>query len=273
MKRLFILMCVAAGLSACATKTAKPARAPAGSAPATSYSVTRLSPAAAAPTATTDYTGTELSAMAIERVPFRAGVSSTTVEKMALEQGCTGTASQGAGLMTPQGPVEIYRMICDSNRVFMARCEFRQCRPMSVAPAGGYGAPAEGAQSASRSQLGQREVPQLVVSWGCGRCKANERVPALIAAGYARAAQAAGYKVSQAEKARVSIMAFSERRSAMRVMFGKLAGRDTLATQTVFRGQTMMATESATESTMNMEMVSTRVGEQTFRQLTPRSRQ
>ena len=69
-------------------------------------------------------------ALAIERVPFRAGVSSTTVENLAKAQGCTG--GQGAGLMTPQGPVEVYRMLCDNRSVYLARCEFRQCRPMAV---------------------------------------------------------------------------------------------------------------------------------------------
>jgi hypothetical protein len=62
----------------------------------------------------------------IERVPFRAGVSTVTVENMAKQIGCVG--GQGAGLVTPPGPVEVYRMICESRRVFTARCEFRQCR-------------------------------------------------------------------------------------------------------------------------------------------------
>ncbi|QYF92090.1 hypothetical protein KY495_15075 [Massilia sp. PAMC28688] len=64
----------------------------------------------------------------IERVPYRSGVSSVTVERMAAAVGCKG--GQGAGLMTKPGPVEIYRMICDNKQVYMARCEFRQCRPM-----------------------------------------------------------------------------------------------------------------------------------------------
>jgi hypothetical protein len=64
----------------------------------------------------------------IERVPFRVGVSSATVEKMAKQQGCTG--GQGAGLMTEAGPVEIYRMRCENGKVFMARCELRQCVKM-----------------------------------------------------------------------------------------------------------------------------------------------
>ncbi|MFC0253066.1 hypothetical protein [Massilia consociata] len=65
----------------------------------------------------------------IERVPFRTGVSSATVEKMAKGQGCTG--GQGAGLVTEAGPVEVYRMRCEDGamrgKVFMARCELRQC--------------------------------------------------------------------------------------------------------------------------------------------------
>ena len=64
----------------------------------------------------------------IERVPFRIGVSSATVEKMAKAQGCTG--GQGAGLMTEAGPVEVYRMRCEDGKVFQARCELRQCVKM-----------------------------------------------------------------------------------------------------------------------------------------------
>jgi hypothetical protein len=62
----------------------------------------------------------------IERIPFRAGVSSVTVENMAKAEGCVG--GTGAGLMTPQGPVEAYRMICENGKVFTAKCELRQCK-------------------------------------------------------------------------------------------------------------------------------------------------
>jgi len=66
--------------------------------------------------------------VAIQRVPFKVGVSSNTVEKLAKAQACTST--QGAGLMTAPGPVEVYRMQCDNGQVFMARCELRQCKKM-----------------------------------------------------------------------------------------------------------------------------------------------
>lgn len=64
----------------------------------------------------------------IQKIPFRTGVSSATVEKLARQQACTG--GQGAGLVTEPGPVEVYRMVCDNGKVFMARCELRQCRQM-----------------------------------------------------------------------------------------------------------------------------------------------
>ena len=64
----------------------------------------------------------------IEKIPFHTGVSSATVERMARDQACTG--GQGAGLITEPGPVEVYRMQCADGKVFMARCELRQCRQM-----------------------------------------------------------------------------------------------------------------------------------------------
>ncbi|MDM5176839.1 hypothetical protein PO883_06460 [Massilia sp. DJPM01] len=62
----------------------------------------------------------------IAHVPFRPGVSSVTVENMAKKQGCTGGV--GAGLMTPPGPVEVYRMVCNNRTIFQAKCELRQCK-------------------------------------------------------------------------------------------------------------------------------------------------
>ncbi|UMR30690.1 hypothetical protein MJ904_27710 [Massilia sp. MB5] len=66
--------------------------------------------------------------VAIQKVEFRPGVSSATVEHLAGKAACTG--GWGAGLVTEPGPVEIYRMACDDGRVFLARCELRQCRAM-----------------------------------------------------------------------------------------------------------------------------------------------
>ena len=64
----------------------------------------------------------------IEKVGFRPGVSSATVENLAKQQNCRG--GMGAGLLSEPGPVEIYRMSCESGKVFIAKCELRQCRAM-----------------------------------------------------------------------------------------------------------------------------------------------
>jgi hypothetical protein len=112
MKRVIVLMPLAALLGGCAWFH-KPAPAAPTTAPARS----------AGPAGPVDADGTP-----IQTLPFRLGVSSSTVEKMAKQQACTG--GQGAALVTEQGPVEVYRMQCDNGKVFMARCEMRQCRRM-----------------------------------------------------------------------------------------------------------------------------------------------
>ena len=64
----------------------------------------------------------------VQKVEFKSGVSSATVERLGKSLGCTGNA--GAGLVTEKGPVEVYRMQCDNGTTFLAQCELRQCRPM-----------------------------------------------------------------------------------------------------------------------------------------------
>ncbi|HZW12367.1 MAG TPA: hypothetical protein VFF81_04145 [Noviherbaspirillum sp.] len=63
----------------------------------------------------------------VQKVEFRPGVSSVSVERLARRHACNGA---GAGLITEKGPVEVYRMQCDNGTTFLARCELRQCRPM-----------------------------------------------------------------------------------------------------------------------------------------------
>jgi hypothetical protein len=70
----------------------------------------------------------EAGSVVVQAVEFRPGVSSAAVEKLARRFGCTG--STGAGLVTEDGPLEIYRLRCDNGTTFIAQCELRQCRPM-----------------------------------------------------------------------------------------------------------------------------------------------
>lgn len=70
----------------------------------------------------------EAGSVVVQKVDFRPGVSSATVERLAKRFGCSGRA--GAGLVTDKGPIEVYRMQCDNGTTFMAHCELRQCRPL-----------------------------------------------------------------------------------------------------------------------------------------------
>ncbi|WP_235548400.1 hypothetical protein [Noviherbaspirillum sp. Root189] len=70
----------------------------------------------------------EAGSVVVQKVEYRAGVSSAAVERLARKFGCEGT--HGAGLVTEKGPVEVYRMRCENGTSFLAQCELRQCRPM-----------------------------------------------------------------------------------------------------------------------------------------------
>ena len=110
MKALLALVMVAAAASGCAMFKSTP--------PAASKAAV---PVKAAPQPA------DANGVPIERVPYRVGVSSSTVEQLARQHACSG---QGAGLITEPGPVEVYRLQCSDGKVFMARCELRQCRKM-----------------------------------------------------------------------------------------------------------------------------------------------
>lgn len=70
----------------------------------------------------------EAGTVVVQKVPFRTGVSSVSVERLAKRSGCS--SSTGAGLVTEEGPIEVYRMQCNNGATFLAQCELRQCRPM-----------------------------------------------------------------------------------------------------------------------------------------------
>ena len=113
MKRLLPLVLLAA-LGGCAMFGKKPA-----------------TPAVAAAARPAPLQAVDAGGAPIERVPYRVGVSSATVEQLARQHACIGHGGgQGAGLITEPGPVEVYRLQCADGKVFMARCELRQCRKM-----------------------------------------------------------------------------------------------------------------------------------------------
>jgi hypothetical protein len=110
MKQLLLLVSCAVALSAC------------------SMFRTPMAPVAAMPAAPVETRLLDANGVPIERIPFRPGVSSVTVERLGKQRDCQ--SNEGAGLVTEAGPIEVYRMVCSSGKVFMARCELRQCKAM-----------------------------------------------------------------------------------------------------------------------------------------------
>lgn len=121
MKPSLLLLSISLMLSACSVFHTPFSRGDAAPAPA----------ARVQPPRTTASDGSALAridGVEIEKVEFRSGVSSATVENLAKLRGCT--SSVGAGLVSQAGPVEIYRMACDNGQTYLAKCELRQCKAM-----------------------------------------------------------------------------------------------------------------------------------------------
>ncbi|QJQ06100.1 DUF4410 domain-containing protein [Undibacterium piscinae] len=100
-------------------------RSGAGAVASSNNAIANYSTAPAA-TAAPAYSGSQTAMENIQTIEFRTGVSSVTVEKMANKAGCFG--GKGAGLVTPKGVTEVYRMACDGGKNFVAKCEMRQCK-------------------------------------------------------------------------------------------------------------------------------------------------
>lgn len=279
MKRLFVLVACAVVLGGCASRQpVKTVSAPAKAAPA--------------------YELVDANGVPIERVPFRAGVSSVTVENMAKAEGCVG--GQGAGLMTPQGPVEVYRMICSNRRVYMARCEFRQCMPIgpqapAYAPPRSYApAPVPAPQpaavvlgvapparvvstspvatpvvvlaSAPMAQVAQSErlAPRLLLDWRCKKCTGTVRFKDQVMAGYEKEAAAHGYTVSMsstAPAATLSIRKFEERTSG--------AGNYTLTSRVLYAGRSEGRINGETANAAGVDTLGETIGKSVFSKIFP----
>lgn len=65
----------------------------------------------------------------LQLIEFQIGVSSHSVERLAKERSCGTT--KGAGLVSPKGARELYKVQCTDGRVLMATCELRQCSVVS----------------------------------------------------------------------------------------------------------------------------------------------
>ena len=80
------------------------------------------------PVATTSAPQSNEEKVIIQKIQNNPGISSATVERLAKQNQCT--PKEIVNLLTPKGPIEIYRTSCEEGKIFMARCEMRQCKAM-----------------------------------------------------------------------------------------------------------------------------------------------
>lgn len=111
-------------------------------------------------------------------------------------------------------------------------------------------------------------VPGLAITWDCGTCEHNDKVPGLIEAGYAEAAQKHGMTVSTTDVAEVAITDIRQRPPGVRVMFGIMAGKDRLAVRVRYNGQEYTAGDTSANAVMGLNYLSGSVGKRMFNALT-----
>jgi hypothetical protein len=80
-------------------------------------------------------------------------------------------------------------------------------------------------------------VPKLSISWACGECEKNEKVPPLIEAAYAAEAKKHAMAVSDTDVAEVTITDIRQRPPGIRVAFGIFAGKDRLGLRIRYKDQ------------------------------------
>jgi len=110
-------------------------------------------------------------------------------------------------------------------------------------PSASSAEPTQSSEPKVVATLGDHELPKLLITWNCGACEQNEKVPPLIEKEYSDYATAHGYRVSESEAAGVEIAKYHQRPPAARAMLGAFAGKDTLGVQVTFRGDKFVASD------------------------------
>ena len=141
-------------------------------------------------------------------------------------------------------------MVCESGQMYMARCELRQCRPVSATPDGGYGAMTIGATDAKRQVLRRSEVPGLSIDWRCGACVRNDALGTALKRAYEAEARKNGMFVSDSATANVSITQYAKHIFPLRNHLGMQAvyGQNAVNVQettAAFSGMDLLVATSA----------------------------
>jgi hypothetical protein len=101
-----------------------------------------------------------------------------------------------------------------------------------VAPAAVESAPAE-----QPAVTPPNTVPKLNITWDCGGCEINEKVPPLVDEAFRAEAHKRGFSISETESVNARIFQFRQRPPGLRIAFGMMSGKDRLGLRIDFKGQ------------------------------------
>jgi hypothetical protein len=135
------------------------------------------------------------------------------------------------------------------------------------------GEPAAASASSPEAAPGQTTtaqagtVPKPVVVWDCGNCEHNEKVPPLIEEAFRAEALRHGRAISATETVELRIHQFRQRNPGARVMFGFMAGRDSLGVKFVHKGKEAAVSDYSANVMQGMNAVSQSVGARAYAKL------
>lgn len=159
-------------------------------------------------------------------------------------------------------------MLCAALCWTLAGLAQAQTAPEAPAAASAADTAASGATTPAPAAATKGTLPKLSIKWQCKEeCTANDKVPPLIEEGYAKAAQANGYAVSDSDVAEVTIVEFRQRPPALRVTLGIFAGKDKLGVKIKYRGKEASAEDSSANIIQGMNSVGETVGKRSYDQV------
>jgi len=104
-----------------------------------------------------------------------------------------------------------------------------------------------------------KTLPKLAITWDCGECEHNDKVPGLIEEAYAKEAKERGYTVSDTETADAAIIDIRQRPPGVRVMFGFMAGKDRLGLRLRYQGHEYTVSDYEANALLGMNHLSASV--------------
>lgn len=110
-------------------------------------------------------------------------------------------------------------------------------------------------------------LPKLNITWDCGDCEHNDKVPPLIEQAYIAEAKKHSLAISETEIAEVAITDIRQRPPGVRIMFGIMAGKDRLGVRIRYLDQEHVVSHTSANAIMGLNHLSESVGKKMYAEL------